>query len=88
MSLFELRLQPSVEKDLRRLSHETIDRVFARLESLRSEPFPPQAVKLVGTEGLYRIRVGDYRIIYDVDLEAASITIYYIRHRRDVYRSL
>ena len=49
---------------------------------------PRQAVKLAGGEAWYRVRVGDYRIIYGVDTRARQITVHYIRHRRDVYRNL
>jgi len=59
-----------------------------RIERLKTDPFPRQAIKLTGTERLYRIRVGDYRIIYEVDTEAKRITIHYIRHRREAYRAL
>jgi len=45
-------------------------------------------VKLSNAERLYRIRVGDYRIVYEVDHDAILITIHYICHRRDVYRTL
>ncbi len=88
MSPYEISLQPSIEKDLRKLSAENCDRILTRIEALVNEPFPVQAIKLKGTEGLYRIRVGDYRIIYEVDTDAACILIHYIRHRRDVYRDL
>jgi len=46
------------------------------------------AVKLAGGEGRYRVRVGDYRIIYGVDIRNRQITVHYIRHRGDVYRNL
>ena len=46
------------------------------------------AVKLAGGEGRYRVRVGDYRIIYGVDTRNRQITVHYIRHRGDAYRSL
>ena len=59
-----------------------------RIEGLRTDPFPRQAVKLSGTERLYRIRVGDYRIVYEVDTQAKQIVIHYVRHRREVYRTL
>jgi len=49
---------------------------------------PVQAIKLKGTEGLYRVRVGDYRIIYEVDASAKIILIHYVRHRREVYRDM
>jgi mRNA interferase RelE/StbE len=62
--------------------------VLKRIESLQSDPFPHGASKLSGAERLYRIRVGDYRIVYEVDTEAKQITIHHVRHRREVYRKL
>lgn len=88
MALYDVILKPSVEKDLRALSATVRARVLARLEHLRGEPMPRQAVKLTGGEAWYRVRVGDYRIIYGVDTHARQITVHYIRHRRDVYRNL
>jgi mRNA interferase RelE/StbE len=72
---------------LRSLPKSVIARVLKQIEVLRENPFPLQSVKLVGAEQLYRIRVGDYRIVYAVDKEAQEIMIHYIRHRREVYRS-
>lgn len=63
-------------------------RVMKRIEDLRSEPFPRQAIKLSSAERLYRIRVGDYRIVYEIDRQARQVTIHYVRHRREVYRGL
>lgn len=88
MDLYEVIFQPSVEKDLRKLSSENCDRILVRIESLKAAPSPPQALKLVGTERLYRIRVGDYRIIYEVDTHLKQVLIHYVRHRREVYRDL
>jgi mRNA interferase RelE/StbE len=88
MELYDIAFQPSVEKDLRKLSQENSRRILVRIESLKAEPLPPQAIKLTGTERLYRIRVGDYRIVYGIDIEAKQVLIYYVRHRREVYRDL
>jgi mRNA interferase RelE/StbE len=88
MDQYEIAFQPSVEKDLRKLSSENRERVFARITELRNEPLPSQVVKLTGTESLYRIRVGDYRIVYEVDTEFKRVLIHYVRHRREVYRGL
>ena len=88
MAAYNVTLKPSVEKDLRAL-HPTIrGRVLARIAQLQEEPFPRHAVKLAGGEQWYRIRVGDYRIIYGVDRDARQVTVHYVRHRRDVYRGL
>ncbi|MBC7324178.1 MAG: type II toxin-antitoxin system RelE/ParE family toxin, partial [Moorella sp. (in: Bacteria)] len=81
-------LKASAEKDLRRLSPPLVARVLAAIEGLRSLPFPPDAVKLTGTQRLYRLRIGDYRIIYEVNVLTREVTVYYVRHRREAYRSL
>ena len=88
MASYSLSLKPSVEKDLRALSAPLVSRVLERIERLRDDPFPRQAIKLSDAERLYRLRVGDYRIIYEVDTPARRVTIHYIRHRREAYRSL
>ena len=88
MASYNVILKPSVEKDLRAL-HPTIRaRVLERIAQLQGEPLPRQAVKLAGGEQWYRIRVGDYRIVYGVARDAMQITIHYVRHRREVYRGL
>jgi len=63
-------------------------RVVQHLELLKANPIPRQSVKLEGAEGLRRIRVGAYRIVYEVDAPARHVVVHYIRHRRDVYRRL
>ena len=88
MDLYSLAFKPSVERDIRRLPSSMTTRVMERIEALRSAPFPPSSVKLFGAEKLYRLRVGDYRIIYEVDRSTRVVIIHYARHRRDAYRRL
>ncbi|HEY9073299.1 MAG TPA: type II toxin-antitoxin system RelE/ParE family toxin [Desulfobaccales bacterium] len=88
MALYKIDFKPSAEKDLRHLPRPTIARLKEKIEKLRAEPLPIQAIKLSTAEHLYRIRVGDYRIIYEVDEKEMQVTIHYIRHRRQVYRDL
>ena len=57
-----------------------------KIEALAGDPFPSGAVKLTDSESLYRIRVGDYRVVYGIDAKARSIYIHYIRHRKEAYR--
>ena len=83
-----IEFKPSVEKDLRRLPQSLLARVMRRLESLRAEPLPPQAAKIVGSEQLYRLRVGDYRVIYEFDRLERRVVVHYVRHRRAAYREL
>ena len=88
MASYSLSYRPSVEKDLQSIPHALVARIIARMERLPSDPFPVQSTKLQGAERLYRLRVGDYRIVYAVDPEARHILVQYVRHRRDVYRRI
>ncbi len=88
MASYKVVLKRSLEKDLRSLPKSTIVRVMKQIDGLTSEPFPRQALKLEGGEDLYRIRVGNYRVIYGVDRAAKMVTVHYVRHRREVYRKL
>ena len=66
MASYNVILKPSLQKDFRRLTPQLLARVFERIKKLQINPFPPQALKLSGAERLYRLRIGDYRIIYEV----------------------
>ncbi len=88
MEFFSISFKPSVDKDLRRLPKSLIPRVMEKIEDLKSEPFPPQAVKIPVADRLYRLRVGDYRIVYEVEVKKKIIAIHYVRHRSVVYRDL
>lgn len=86
MDSYKLSLKPSAEKDLRKLPKGMVQRVLQALEALPADPFPHQHSKLSGTERLYRLRLGDYRIVYEVDEVALEITVHTIRQRQDAYR--
>jgi mRNA interferase RelE/StbE len=70
-----LSYRPSVEKDLQSIPHALVARIIARMDRLPSDPFPVQSTKLQGAERLYRLRVGDYRIVNEVDPEARHILV-------------
>jgi mRNA interferase RelE/StbE len=88
MESYEIEFQPSVRKDFRKLSPDNASRILPRIEELAKDPFPPQSIKLKGSDRLYRVRVGDYRVVYEVDIDNCRILIYHVRHRREVYRDL
>lgn len=75
----------SAQKEIERLPEDVLPRVRQRILSLGDDPFPKEAKKLRDS-GEYRLRVGDYRIIYAVDTAADSVMITRVRHRREVYR--
>lgn len=88
MSSFEVWWKRSAEEDLRKIDRQQIPHVIKTIETLKINPLTFQCRKLQGATNIYRIRVGDYRVIYHVDSDVKRVTIYYIRHRREVYRGL
>ncbi|MCX6640857.1 MAG: type II toxin-antitoxin system RelE/ParE family toxin [bacterium] len=86
MPSYKITFKPSVHKDLRKLPKNIVGQVFAQIEDLRLNPLPSNSIKLEGAERIYRIRIGDYRLIYQVDNSAKEITVHYIRHRSEVYK--
>ncbi len=82
---YKVLIKASAEKDIRRLPRNVRERVASAILALREEPRPPGVRKLKGKEG-WRIRVGDYRVVYQIDDTLRQVTIYRVRHRRDVYR--
>ena len=86
MRRYELRFKASVQKDLNRLPPQARQRCLTHVDGLRYLPRPPRAAKLEGAERTYRIRVGSYRVVYQVDDAAGTVTVVYVRHRRDAYR--
>jgi mRNA interferase RelE/StbE len=86
MASYEIQWKHSAEKDLRGIDRQFITRLLEAIDSLSDDPFPSQHRKLYGSESSYRIRIGDYRVIYQVDLEKKIIVIYHVRHRKDIYR--
>jgi mRNA interferase RelE/StbE len=73
-------------KDLKRLSSEVRTRAAEAMQALSGDPRPPGSRKLAGPENDWRIRVGDYRIIYQIADEIRIVRVNRVRHRGDVYR--
>jgi mRNA interferase RelE/StbE len=85
MASFRLEWRASAAKELRKIDRQAVPRIVEAVEQLAIEPLPPGAKKLQGSDYIYRIRVGDYRIVYELDA-AGRITIVRVRHRKEVYR--
>lgn len=82
---YSLAFKPSAEKELRKLSGDMIPRVVAVIRALAGESRPHGCVKLSASQS-WRIRVGDYRVIYDIDDKNRKVDVLHIGHRREVYR--
>ena len=83
---FRIEWKKSTRKDLRKLPAGVVDRIVEAVEGLAENPFPHGTEKLAGSEHAYRIRLGDYRIVYEVVAESKLIEVQRVRHRKDVYR--
>jgi mRNA interferase RelE/StbE len=79
-------LERQAERDLKRLPSQVLSRVVRDLQELSQNPRPSGCRKLVSTANDYRIRVGDYRILYEVRDDVREVRILRVRHRREVYR--
>jgi mRNA interferase RelE/StbE len=86
MASFSLEWRSSTKKDLRKLPPQEIARILAEVELLAAEPFPHGSEKLAGSEHTYRIRIGDYRAVYEVLAQSKKVVVQRVRHRKDVYR--
>lgn len=85
MAEYSVELKPSARKELERLSPKLIERIFPKLEALASRPRPAGCKKLKGGHQEWRIRIGDYRIVYLIDDTRRRVSITRIRHRSQVY---
>ena len=83
--MFSLLILPRAQKELARLPEREFERIRDAIRSLAELPRPPGCLKLSGRAG-WRIRVGDYRVLYEIDEGAETVTVLHVGHRRDVYR--
>jgi mRNA interferase RelE/StbE len=84
--MYELIIKPSAEKQMDRLPAKFRRRVVDALDGLRDEPRPAGCVKLSGEDNLWRIRVGEHRVIYAIEDEALTVLVVRVAHRKEVYR--
>ena len=83
---FDIVWKKSAAKELQGLDQTIRGRVMAAIANLENDPFPHGVRKLQGTAHTFRLRVGDYRVVFQVSEPINQITIARVRHRRDVYR--
>lgn len=85
MGSYQIEWKRSAAKELHKLPRDIIPRILQAVEQLAADPFPPGVRKLVGSEHTYRIREGDYRILYTVAASVLLIEIIRVGHRKEVY---
>jgi mRNA interferase RelE/StbE len=84
--VYEVFLERRAERDLKKLSEEMFYRVIPQLKALSENPKPSGCRKITGSKNDLRIRIGDYRIIYEIDEKEKAVKVMRIKHRREVYK--
>ena len=88
MTAYTVEARPRVRKALRQLDPATWADILGAMRALGTDPRPAGVRSLTGHRPWLRVRVGDYRIIYDVDDTSRTVTVAVVGHRREVYRGL
>ena len=86
MMEYTITIARSARRELQALALDMAERVLERIESLSANPRPPGCRKLRGSNDLWRIRIGDYRVVYRIDDTYHIVDVTVVRHRREVYR--
>jgi mRNA interferase RelE/StbE len=84
---YRITLAPAAARQLRKFDPQVRRRIQAALELLSSNPRPPAATQLVGGAGEWRIRTGDYRIVYEIADEQLLVLVLRIGHRSEIYKA-
>lgn len=83
---YSIEVLPSAARQIARLAKDVRVRVARKIEALAADPRPHGVKQLHGEEQLYRVRVGDYRVIYQIKTDRLIVVIVRVGHRKDVYR--
>ena len=83
--MYTLLAKPTLEKDLRSIHPDDLELLNEKIKSLAAQPRQQKTEKLKGVDG-YRLRVGRYRILYEINDRDRSVTVYRVQHRKRVYR--
>jgi mRNA interferase RelE/StbE len=86
MADYAVTFARSARKELESLEAKLVQRIWTKIEAFTTDSRPTGCKKLVGTNDLWRIRVGEYRVIYTIDDRSRVVDVVAVRHRRDAYR--
>ena len=84
---YRITLTPAAARQLRKFDPQVRRQMQAALELLSSSPQPPAATQLVGGAGEWRVRTGDYRIVYEIEDEELLVLVLRVGHRREIYKA-
>lgn len=83
---YKIVLRPAARRDSDALDRKTYDRILSKMNVLKMEARPTGAKKLVGRDNEYRLRIGEYRVLYEIDDNEKIVRIFRVLHRREAYR--
>ena len=84
--MYEVYLEKAAENDLKRLPTTIFQRIIPHIRALAENPRPSGSRKLTGSKNDWRIRIGDHRVVYEIDEKVKAVRIMRVRHRGEVYR--
>jgi mRNA interferase RelE/StbE len=84
--VYEVLLERRAQRDIKKLPPEVFHRIIPPIKALAEDPKPPGCRKIAGSKNDWRIRIGEYRVIYEIDEPAEAVKVMRIRHRKEVYR--
>ncbi len=84
--MYDVLIERTAERDIKSLPTAIFDRILPRIKALADNPRPTGCHKLAGSKNDWRIRIGDYRVVYEIDDARKQVKIFRVRHRREVYR--
>jgi mRNA interferase RelE/StbE len=86
--IYHVTLAPAAARQLRKFEPQVRRRIQAAIELLATEPRPPASTRLVGGAGEWRVRTGDYRIVYEIEDARLLVLVLSVGHRREIYQRL
>jgi len=86
MESYRIKWRKTTKKDLRRIPSREVSKIVLAVEALAANPTPHGSIKLQGSDCAYRLRIGDYRVVYEVYENTVVVEVVKVGHRRDIYR--
>ena len=86
MAKYKVELSNTAFKALKKIPTNDVNKILKIIHQFEKEPFPNGSIKLVGEDATYRVRIGDYRIIYEINNKILLILVLKIGHRKEIYR--
>jgi mRNA interferase RelE/StbE len=83
---YAVHFKPSADRQLQRLPVSVQKRIVGEVAVLAKNPHPAGVIKLAGDDNLWRIRIGDYRVVYEIHDDRLTVLVLRVAHRKDVYR--